>query len=293
MKMIADWKLNMMCKVLFDRLWHDRKEAAERACQLIKDSYRVDRNDTSDRQKNILEEFDRLKRKRERLTELYTEDEISKAEYSDQKRKIDKSTDALNEQLNAARLEDGVERTALEPAWDKITEALNTMIDFSQPDLNADFIKKYVSRVETVSNTHFRWYLNLDGSGDTLFDCVVNGTKKNPVIIIDGDDNGPDKGRLHRKNGIIIDLFTNSEYNNGSEYVQILIFELENDIKNKKSRLVPTLHRQLLRKVGNNDPFTKVAEFVLNIDEAKAYLYKDSTKHRIYRWKDLNVNLYV
>ena len=137
-----------MCKALFDRLWHDRKEAAERACQLIKDSYRVDRNDTSDRQKNILEEFDRLKRKRERLTELYTEDEISKAEYSDQKRKIDKSTDALNEQLKAARFEDGVERTAPEPAWDKIMEALNTMIDFSQPDLNADFIKKYVSRVE-------------------------------------------------------------------------------------------------------------------------------------------------
>lgn len=40
-------------------------------------------------------------------------------------------------------------------------------------------------------------------------------------------------------------------------------------------------------------PFTKVTEFVLNLDDAKAYLYKDSTKHRIHRWQDLKVNIYV
>ena len=51
--------------------------------------------------------------------------------------------------------------------------------------------------------------------------------------------------------------------------------------------------RLQLRKVGNNNPFTKVTEFVLNLDDAKAYLYKDSTKHRIHRWNDLKVNIYV
>ena len=52
-------------------------------------------------------------------------------------------------------------------------------------------------------------------------------------------------------------------------------------------------HRLQLRKVGNNNPFTKVTEFVLDLDDAKAYLYKDSTKHRIHRWQDLKVNIYV
>lgn len=40
------------------------------------------------------------------------------------------------------------------------------------------------------------------------------------------------------------------------------------------------------------NPFTKVTEFVLNLDDAKEHLYKDS-KHRIHRWNDLKVNIYV
>ena len=43
----------------------------------------------------------------------------------------------------------------------------------------------------------------------------------------------------------------------------------------------------------SSTPFTKVTDFVLNLDDAKAYLYKDSTKHRIHRWQDLKVNIYV
>ena len=84
---------------------------------------------------------------------------------------------------------------------------------------------------------------------ETLFDCVVNGTKKNPVIIIDGD--GPDKGRLLRKNKTILDKWTNAEYNPNCTYVTILLFELKNALKSKDSSLLTALHRLLLSRVNN------------------------------------------
>lgn len=39
--------------------------------------------------------------------------------------------------------------------------------------------------------------------------------------------------------------------------------------------------------------FTHVAELVLDKEYAKEYLYKDSTKHRVHRYKDTKVNVYV
>ena len=61
------------------------------------------------------------------------------------------------------------------------------------------------------------------------------------------------------------------------------------------SSLCTTLHRQLLAKEGNNriDKLIKVQEFVIDLPQAKAYLYSFSTKHRIYNWEDLNITVYL
>ena len=42
-----------------------------------------------------------------------------------------------------------------------------------------------------------------------------------------------------------------------------------------------------------NTVYTHVAEMVLDIDYAKKYLYKNSTKHRVHKYKDTKINVYV
>ena len=37
----------------------------------------------------------------------------------------------------------------------------------------------------------------------------------------------------------------------------------------------------------------KIGEFTLDRDDAKAYLYAKSKKHRILNWRDLFVNVYI
>ena len=39
--------------------------------------------------------------------------------------------------------------------------------------------------------------------------------------------------------------------------------------------------------------YTKFAEFTPTKEDAVRYLYADSTKHRVHRWKDIKVSLYI
>jgi len=60
----------------------------------------------------------------------------------------------------------------------------------------------------------------------------------------------------------------------------------------KKSSLDAILHRLLLTKVGKSN-FVKVQEFSIDLSEAKAYLYAYSTRHRIHKWEDLNISVFI
>lgn len=50
--------------------------------------------------------------------------------------------------------------------------------------------------------------------------------------------------------------------------------------------------RQQLAKVGNSS-FVKVHEYVINLDNAKTYLYAYSTKHRVLQWQDIHVGIFM
>ena len=60
----------------------------------------------------------------------------------------------------------------------------------------------------------------------------------------------------------------------------------------KVSSLCSPQHRLLLTKVGKSN-FVKVQEFSIDLSEAKAYLYAYSTRHRIHKWEDLNISVFI
>lgn len=60
----------------------------------------------------------------------------------------------------------------------------------------------------------------------------------------------------------------------------------------KVSSLCDMQHRLLFTKVGNAK-YSKVFEFDITLDDAKDYLYKQSTSHRILKWFDFKVSVYM
>jgi len=60
----------------------------------------------------------------------------------------------------------------------------------------------------------------------------------------------------------------------------------------KVSSLCSPQHRLLLTKVGKSN-FVKVQEFSIDLGQAKAYLYAYSTRHRIHKWNDIHISVFI
>ena len=111
----------------------------------------------------------------------------------------------------------------------KIEAALNELIDFSQPVLPREIYQKFVAKVTPYSKTHYRWYLNLDGTGTQTADVKVNGRKSNAAVAFCDEGEIPP---VHFKEIIFFNI-------------------LKQEIINKKSFFVATLHRLLLLKCNS------------------------------------------
>lgn len=111
----------------------------------------------------------------------------------------------------------------------KIEAALNELIDFSQPVLPREIYQKFVSKVTPYSKTHYRWYLNLDGTGTQTADVKVNGRKSNAAVAFCDEGEIPP---VHFKEIIFFNI-------------------LKQEIINKKSFFVATLHRLPSRPRSN------------------------------------------
>ena len=132
--MIADWKLEMMAKLIFEHIWKDRKEAIDTVCNLIKECYQLEMPKKVNLT-GIVSQIERYKNKKSNLLEMRTDGEISKEEYKEQREKIDKALADLNEEYERML---ATEKTIKTPdiCWDKIRCSLEEMIDFSQPQID-------------------------------------------------------------------------------------------------------------------------------------------------------------
>ncbi len=178
--MIADWKLEVMAKMIMEEVWQTRTEDVRLACELLKECYRAEKNPQNFNKSVLRSSIEKLKAKKDRLVDMRTDGEITKEEFSAKRAEIDKKINELTEEYESADVEDTTEKAVLE--LDKIQLALNEMIDFSQPFLSREILNKFVSRIVPYGKTHFRWYLNLDDSDCQRVDAKVAGRKNNPTV---------------------------------------------------------------------------------------------------------------
>ena len=289
--MIADWKLEMMAKMIFEQIWQERKETVDTVCKLIKECYQVEKPKKVNLT-GIVAQIERYKNKKNTLLEMRTDGEISKEEYKEQKEKIEKALLELTEEYERMlATEDAIQNPDI--CWDEIQSSLDAMIDFSNPQIDRHIIRKFVSKIVPNGRNHFRWYMNLDGKDTTTLDMVTEGRKNNAVISFNDDEE--DEPPLHI--GDVIGLTELQQY-----FPNLLKNENQNGIITtvgkcgKKSSLDAILHRLLSRDRGNNPvkPL-KIAE--LTVDEAYAYVFiktAPSVHHfKTSQWKDIRIDILI
>ncbi|MCI9450156.1 MAG: recombinase family protein [Clostridiales bacterium] len=241
--MIADWKLEMMAKMIFEEIWKERKESIDDVCKLIKECYQVEKPQKVNIN-GIVAQIERYKTKKANLFDMRTDGEISKEEFKEQREKIENAINELTKEYDEMLM---VEETKQSPdiCWDNIRTALNEVIDLSSPHIDRDIIKKFVSKIVPNGKNHFRWYMNLDGNETTSLDMITEGRKNNAVVRFDVGEVEPP---LHIGEVInVSDLrkFIETALKNTQYHDKI---NKKTDVlKYKKSSHISIQHRQLLK----------------------------------------------
>lgn len=221
---IPDWKLEMMGKMIMEQVWRTRAEDIKLACEILQECYKPNSKSPRQNKSVMLANIEKLKSKKDILLDMRSDGEITKEEFLKKKEDIDKKIS----QLTAEYEKDDCPTESYEAGLElgKIESALNELIDFSQPVLPREIYQKFVSKVTPYSKTHYRWYLNLDGKGAQTADVKVNGRKSNAAVAFCDEGEIPP---VHFKEIIFFNI-------------------LKQEIKNKKSFFVATLHRQQLTR---------------------------------------------
>ena len=225
---IPDWKLEMMGKMIMEQVWRTKAEDIKLACEILQECYKPDSKSPRQNKSVMLANIEKLKSKKDILLDMRSDGEITKEEFLKKKEDIDKKISQLTAEYEKDDCPTESDEAGLELG--KIESALNELIDFSQPILPREIYQKFVSKVTPYSKTHYRWYLNLDGKGAQTADVKVNGRKSNAAVAFCDEGEIPP---VHFKEIIFFNI-------------------LKQEIKNKKSFFVATLHRQLFAKSTNH-----------------------------------------
>lgn len=228
---IPDWKLEMMGKMIMEQVWRTRAEDIKLACKILKECYKPDIKAPRENKSVMLANIEKLKSKKDNLLDMRSDGEITKEEFLNKKEEIDKKISQLTAEYEKDDCPTESDEADLELG--KIEAALNVLIDFSKPVLPREIYQKFVSKVTPYSKTHYRWYLNLDGKGAQTADVKVNGRKSNAAVAFCDEGEIPP---VHFKEIIFFNI-------------------LKQEIKNKKSFFVATLHRLLSQSRQNRQRF--------------------------------------
>lgn len=154
---ICEWKLDLMAKQIFDKLWGDQQEAVLKACQMIESCLHSTTTQVSKEQEN----FHHIKKLEQRilnLAQMRADGELTKEQYKQLYTQTAKELKFL--QQRQSNSEDSHEQNQLD--MKAIRQGLSKMVDTSSPRISEELIDEFVEVVTPVANHHYRWKISME-----------------------------------------------------------------------------------------------------------------------------------
>lgn len=193
-RMVGDWKLDLMAKKIFEAIWTDRKEDAKLAYRLLRECYQADASRNKATIAAVQGKISRATGRMENLIAMRADGEISKEQFQTLRQKAETELAALNEELCRLNSAFDDETEALDMT--AIEAALDSMLDFSGPSIDSNIIEKFVCRITPVDNGHYRWDLNLAPNKKQAIIGAIEGRKGKASVEI--KEYGEDDEHPHR-----------------------------------------------------------------------------------------------
>ncbi len=160
MRAICGWKLEMMAKVVFRKLWKD-SELLEKSIKIFMNETVMEQQDIERIKNNYRLEIKKFNEKAERLIEMRLNGEIDRDTYL----RLKVTADADKKQAEQQLLDyENLPRVAQSYPFSK-EEIKKHLLDFVSPnstDIDENIIDKFVTQIKVESETEFSWYLCFD-----------------------------------------------------------------------------------------------------------------------------------
>ena len=158
MRAICGWKLEMMAKAVFRKVWKD-SELLEKSIKIFMNDSVMEQQDIDRIRNGYRLEIKKLSKKAERLIEMRLNGEIDRDTYLRLKATVDADKKQAEQQLldyeNLPRV------AQIHPySKEEIKKHLLEFISHNNTDFDEIIIDKFVTQIKVESETEFSWYLH-------------------------------------------------------------------------------------------------------------------------------------
>ena len=276
---VTDWKMEMMAKYFLNEAWKNRKEDLLIALEYIKKYYTdATRNNTQHSELFLDAQIDKAEKKLKNLIDLFTDGQISKEEFSEFKATYSADLQKFKDEKSRC----GEQQELFESCMCDMTavsQALAGMVDMSSPEYTHDLMNEIINSI-LVEDNRFIWNFSYNKTENADTNISVDGTKRCPVISIDGEIMGTPSG--------VPDFLHISEDNS---------LDLPAEIRNnplfaKNLSLILHLHRLLSHRAKRNLQLP-LFRYTFPFEEAKAFHKAQSLYLRQTQWQNLTMTVWA
>jgi DNA invertase Pin-like site-specific DNA recombinase len=209
-RMVADWKLDLIAKSVIEEVWTDRMSAVIEAYSMVIDCYESESQSNQEAVKKIKGKISALEEKIEKFIDMRADGEISKEQFMKSKEKVDIQIRELEQQLSRYEGSENEEKDNLQIELACIKETFENAIDFSKDKLPDGVIDNFIERIVVQKNDTFEVDINLQNSYSQTIICGVEGRKNSPKFSLkEGSDASPTlHSEQHRQRSTILGVKT-------------------------------------------------------------------------------------
>ncbi|MBR6669821.1 MAG: hypothetical protein IKL31_03625, partial [Ruminococcus sp.] len=199
MKMICEWKLDLMAQTIFDNVWIERQAMAGQVLELVRRHYTE-----SIKEKGfvtlqyIQAQREKLETKKKNILNMRAENEINAAEYAELKKDMDAESARLDEQEKNLTEQQEITND-FSANLERIEKALQGLCRGSDKTLNQAFMGRMIESVVPESNSKFIWNIRTGADKVTPFNAEVSGRKNKAIVKVDEFSEEGETPSLHKK----------------------------------------------------------------------------------------------
>lgn len=154
---ICEWKLDLMAKQIFDRLWGDQREAVLRACQIVESCMLSAAAQSNTGRTELQKKLNKLEQRILNLGQMRADGELTKEQYQKLYVQATQEQEKLQGQMEGQL---NLKEKHMDFDLEKIKKALSQMVDISTPRISDELIEEFVEVVTPVENHHYRWKMS-------------------------------------------------------------------------------------------------------------------------------------